>query len=81
VEVGDGAGELEVLVDGASVVGALGADEAEIEGRELGVFDPGVEEEVAAAEAEAGEIGGEWGGEAMVHLVDQGWSGALIGIE
>ena len=81
MEVGDRAGELEMLVDGAGVAGALGADEAEIKGRELGVFEPGVEEEVAAAEAKGGEVGGEWGGEAVVHLVDQGGGGALVGVE
>ncbi len=60
-EVGDGAFDLDDLVDGTGVAGAFGADEADVEGGDLGVLEPGVEEEVAAAEAEAADLG--WGGE------------------
>src|ERR1700761_1786469 len=48
-QLSDGAVDLEDLVDGAGVAGALGTDEANVEGRDLGVLEPGVEEEVAAA--------------------------------
>ena len=50
-EFGDGAIDLEDLVDGAGVAGAFGTDEADVEGRDLGVLEPGIEEEVAAADA------------------------------
>jgi len=51
-ETADGAVDLEDFVDGASVVGAFGADETDVEGRDLGVLEPGAEEMVAAADAE-----------------------------
>ena len=35
-EIGDGAVDFEDLVDGAGVAGAVGADEADVEGRESG---------------------------------------------
>jgi hypothetical protein len=61
-EVGDGALDLDDLVDSAAVAGALGADEADVEGGDLGVFEPGSEEEVAAAQAESADfIGGREG--------------------
>ena len=50
-ELGDGAVDLEDLVDGPGVAGAFGTDETDVEGRDLGVLEPGVEEEVAAAYA------------------------------
>ena len=53
-EVGDVTLDLDDLVDGAGVAGAFGPDKADVEGRDLGVFEPGAEEEVAAAEAESG---------------------------
>ena len=66
-EIGDGAFDFEDLVDGAGVAGVLGADKADVEGRDLRVLEPGAEEEVAAAEAEACGlvIGGEDG---LLHL-------------
>ena len=51
-EFGDWAVDLEDLVDGAGVADALGADEADVEGRYLRVLEPGVEEEVPATDAE-----------------------------
>ncbi len=51
-EFGDWAIDFEDLVDGAGVAGALGADEADVEGGYLCVLEPGVEEEVAATDAE-----------------------------
>jgi hypothetical protein len=51
-EFGNRAIDLEDLVDGAGVAGAFGTDEADVEGRDLGVLEPCVEEEVAAAHAE-----------------------------
>jgi hypothetical protein len=51
-ELGYGAVDLEDLVDGTGVARAFGADQADIEGRDLGILEPGVEEEVAAADAE-----------------------------
>ena len=50
-ELGNGTIDLEDLVDGAGVAGAFGTDEADVVGRDLGVLEPGVEEEVAAAHA------------------------------
>lgn len=51
-EAADSAVDLEYFVDGPGVVGAFGTDEADVEGRELGVLEPGAEEVVAAANAE-----------------------------
>jgi len=55
-EVGDRAIDLEDLVDGAGVACAFGADEADVKGRDLRVLEPGVEEVVAAAQAEGGGL-------------------------
>jgi len=79
-EFGDGAVDLDDLVDGAGVFAALGADEADIEGGDLGVFEPGVEEEVAATEAEGGDFG--WGSEGeLLHFAGELGGGALVGVE
>jgi hypothetical protein len=51
-EFGDRAIDFHNLVDGAGVADALGADESDVEGRYLGVLEPGVEEEVTATDAE-----------------------------
>jgi hypothetical protein len=51
-EVADEAVDLEDFVDGAGVVDAFRTDEANVEGRDLGVLEPGAEEMVAAADAE-----------------------------
>ena len=49
----NGAVDFEDLIDGAAVAGAFGADEADVEGRNLRMFQPGIEEEVAATETVA----------------------------
>ena len=55
-QIGYRAFDFDYLVDGAGVAAALGADEADVVGGDLGVLEPGAEEEVAAAEAEAGDL-------------------------
>jgi hypothetical protein len=47
-EAADDAFDLEDFVDGAGVVDAFGADEADVEGRDLGVLEPGAEEMVSS---------------------------------
>ena len=80
VQRADGAGDLEDLVDGAGVVGAIGADQADVEGRDLGVSEPGTEEEVAAAELKGGGVG--WAGEdGALHFGGELGCGALVGVE
>lgn len=80
VQMGDGAADLEDLVDGAGVVGAIGADEADVEGGDLGVLKPGAEEEVAAAELKGGGAG--WAGEdGALHFGGELGCGALVGVE
>ena len=79
-ELGDGAVDFEDLVDGAGVVGAFGADEADVVGRELGVFEPGAEEVVAAADAEGCGFGRGGEGE-LLHLAGELGRGALVGVE
>ena len=51
-ELGDWAVYFQDFVDGAGVVGALWADKPDVKGEDLGVFEPGVEEEVAASHSE-----------------------------
>ena len=69
-EIGDGAVDFEDFVDGSGVAGALGADEADVVGRDLRVPEPGVEEKVPAAETEAGDFGGCREGE-LLHLAGE----------
>jgi len=58
-ELGDGAVDLEDLVDGPGVAGAFGTDETDVEGRDLGVLEPGVEEKVTTTYAKCcGLVGG-----------------------
>jgi len=66
-EVGDGTLDLDDFVDGAGISSALGADETDVEGGYLGVFEPGAEEEVAAAQAESADFSGCGEGE-LLHL-------------
>jgi len=53
----DGAVDFEDFIDGSGVVGAVGTDKTDVVGRELGVFEPGAEEMVAAADAEGCDVG------------------------
>ena len=78
-EAGGGAVDFEDFVDGAGVVGAVGADEADVIGRDLGVLKPGVEEEVATADAKGGDFIGGGEGE-LLHLAGELGSGALVGV-
>ena len=80
VEGVDGAGDFQDFVDGAGVADALRADETDVEGAELGMLQPGVEEEVPAAETEGGDGRG-CGLDDRLHLGDEGGRGALVGVE
>ena len=79
-QLGDRAVDLEDLVDGAGVAGALGADQADVVGRDLRVLQPGAEEEIAAAQAKAGGIGGGFADDAL-HLGGELGRGAFVGVE
>ena len=48
--------DLEDFVDGSSVVAVFRPNQADVEGRDLSVFEPGAEEEVPTAEFEAGDF-------------------------
>ena len=79
-EFGDRAVDFEDFVDGAGVLRAFRADEADVVRRDLRVLEPGAEEEVAAAQAEAGSVGGRFEDDAL-HLGGEFGSGALVGVE
>ena len=49
IKLGDLTIDLEDFIDSSGIAGALGTDEAYVEGRDLSVLKPGVEEKVAAA--------------------------------
>ena len=79
-EVSDAAFDFDDLVDGACVAGAPRTDETDVERRNLGVLEPRTEEEVTAAETEAGNIGGCADGD-LPQLGGKGGSGTLVGVE
>ena len=66
-ELGNGTVDLEDFVDGAGVAGVLGAYQADVEGRDLRVFEPGVEEEVTTAYTEGCSLVGSGEGN-LLHL-------------
>ncbi len=80
LQVRDCAVDLEDFVDTAGVAGARGADQADVEGAELRVPKPGVEEEVAAAEAVGGDGVGSGVGD-VLEFEGEGGEDALVGVE
>ncbi len=79
-ESGDFAGDFDDFVDIAGVAGLTDAPEADVEGRQLGVLEPGAPKEVAALDAEGGDGGGS-GEDGLLHLGGECGGEALVGVE
>ena len=79
-KLGNVAVDLDHLINRAGVTGAFRTHQADIEGRDLRVPEPGVEQEVAAAKAKGADPGSSLGDDGK-HLRDQGQRRPLVRIE